>query len=85
MTQDSEYFSSFFSNRAEYVLGLDNPLTQKLGEVYVKCLDAPKAGTVLFLQSFKSSKFLHFTKQILFFLKRDSTESYSRSSPQERV
>ncbi|KAA1099298.1 hypothetical protein PGT21_002642 [Puccinia graminis f. sp. tritici] len=32
---------------AEYLFGLDNPLTQKLGEVYVKCLDAPKAGTQL--------------------------------------
>ncbi|WAQ88593.1 hypothetical protein PtA15_10A12 [Puccinia triticina] len=31
----------------EYVLGLDHPLTQKMGEVYVKCLDAPKAGTQL--------------------------------------
>ncbi|POW23033.1 hypothetical protein PSHT_00506 [Puccinia striiformis] len=28
---------------AEYLLGLEDPLTQKLGEVYVKCLDAPKA------------------------------------------
>ncbi|KAI7944411.1 hypothetical protein MJO28_010106 [Puccinia striiformis f. sp. tritici] len=32
---------------AEYLLGLEDPLTQKLGEVYVKCLDAPKAGTQL--------------------------------------
>jgi len=29
---------------AEYLFGLDHPLTQKLGDVYVRCLDAPKAG-----------------------------------------
>jgi hypothetical protein len=44
------YWIFHFCERAEYVFGLEDPLTQTLGEVYVKCLDAPKAGRVLFLQ-----------------------------------
>ncbi|MBW0506896.1 hypothetical protein O181_046611 [Austropuccinia psidii MF-1] len=38
---------SYHHSTAEYILGSDNPLTLKIGEIYVKCLDAPKAGIVL--------------------------------------
>lgn len=38
---------SFKHTTAEYALGLNHPLTQKLGEVYIACLDASKAGLAL--------------------------------------